>query len=389
MHFKPQTLQSLKIPNAFPAIDPPELILLLISNQYTANEISTIHSKIYSTIKPQQLIGAVVDNIAKKGFLIHSLKGIGFYSSGGVEHRHKQVGRWHSSSPQHKPNKQIFNTISQSTNAINKNIIPNLDKNLQVGSFITLSDTEPLDLYRYLNLKYPNATKLGLITSKTPFINGKHHTIFYNDIIYESGTVGIAFENSSMMEIKYEGVEAIGGVFEITKCRGNIILEIRGENASKMLVKQVQESTLKSHFKDSADLFVKVIKDGGFNVDNTPKQGEAVFKVTGGDITKGTLAIDTKSDLCVGMKVQFMRQIGSGNMTRTDASGVFRFGVKEKEDYVKKVIHQEHLSENQWIEGMDVDVKSEEGVVVYSNGVLDGFQLMNVPGISVEMVVNK
>lgn len=376
------TLQALKIPTTLSIIKQPELLLLLISSQYKSHEISTIHSNIYNTFQPKQLVGAVVDSVSKKGYSVHSLDGIGFYSSGGVEHRHKQVGRWHLAKSNEPKTLGFFNTISQSSSAINDKVIPDLDSNIQVGSFLTLSDTEPLDLYRYLNFKFPTAAKLGLITAKTPFINGKSCTMFYNDKVYESGTVGIAFKNSGTLAIKYNGLEPIGGLFEITKSQGNIILEIKGENASKMLVKQVQDSILKSHFKDSADLFVKVVKDEGLD-----KQVEAVLKITGGDITKGTLAIDTKSDLCIGMKVQFMRLIES--KTFPDASGEFRFGVMEKEDYITKIVEEEVSSENQWVVGMSIDAKSEEGVVVSSNDVLDKFQLLNVPGTLVEMNFNK
>jgi hypothetical protein len=58
---------------------------------------------------------------------------------------------------------QEFGTISQSSVALNSKVIPKTQfKNPKL--FLTLSDSEPFDFYRYLNVKYPLVPK---VTSDT------------------------------------------------------------------------------------------------------------------------------------------------------------------------------------------------------------------------------
>jgi small ligand-binding sensory domain FIST len=68
---------------------------------------------------------------------------------------------------------------------------------------------------------------MGLIGAKTPFINSKLHTLLYNDQVFENGSVGFASEYCAKFDVNGQDLLPIGDPMTITKCRGNIILEVR------------------------------------------------------------------------------------------------------------------------------------------------------------------
>ncbi|KAJ3260275.1 hypothetical protein HK103_000910 [Boothiomyces macroporosus] len=284
-------------------------------------EIAKIHQGVYNKFKPRYLIGGVVDS---PGVQIHSLKATGFYSPPGITRKQKSVGRWHNNSDGTLiHNSTNFSSISQRNQDINKSVIPNVALN---GCVFTISDNEPYDLMKYITGK-----RIGLVGSRTPFLNGNPFTLFYNNKVKTGGSVGIVYDNSNEINVTHR-LNPISKEFTITKCLGNMILNLDSISASKTLIEA---------YKDQPDqMHCKITFEG--------KSG--YFNILGGDLTKGSIAIDTMMDLKPQSTIQFM--------TGEGISGLSVLGL---------------------------DLASEVGVYCGGEGVLDGFQFTNVPTVKIKI----
>lgn len=201
------------------------------------------------------------------------------------------------------------------------------------------------------------------MSARTPFITGQDYTLFHNEQILSSGTVGIALSGERLdLIVEHTGFKALSEPMEITKSQGNIVLEVQGLRASRLLVDQVSK-TRNETFKDDSRLFVKLI-DG---------DKDAIVAVTGGDITKGALALDTTMDIRSGMLIQFLRY--SANTVSDETAALVRFGVQDKEGTTCV-----DASNKQGL-----IAHSEEGVLYAHENVLMGFQHCNVAGSSASL----
>jgi hypothetical protein len=129
-------------------------------------------------------------------------------------------------------------------------------------------------------------------------------------------------------------------------------------------VGQVRNSE-SSIFKDETNLFVKV-------VDKASRFG--IFEVSGGDISKGALAIDTKTDLETGLTVQFLRR-SANPQCRDTIDSILQFGVIEK-DKVNLVNDSNGETDR-------IIAYSEDGVIVSNLSIIDSSQIFTIPGINV------
>jgi small ligand-binding sensory domain FIST len=55
----------------------------------------------------------------------------------------------------------------------------------------------------------PDSTQVGLVSTATPFLTGRPNTLFHNDRIYDSGTVGIALPSAPAAYTVEPGLEPI------------------------------------------------------------------------------------------------------------------------------------------------------------------------------------
>ena len=98
---------------------------------------------------------------------------------------------------------------------------------------------------------------MGLIGAATPFLNGKPRTLFYRDQILTSGLIGIALKNTTKLDmvLHSESLVPISSRLDISRCQGNIILELANQNATKTLLKYVHSSAIQSN---DSSLFMRV-----------------------------------------------------------------------------------------------------------------------------------
>lgn len=170
------------------------------------------------------------------------------------------------------------------------------------------SDQEPDQVLQSLDQEYPNTPKLGVIAASTPFVTGSAYTLFYQGQLMNAGMVGFASYSPtplfSSVSVRYPYLEPLGPHFTITRARGNIILDLDDQGATRMLINLINEV---NSSKDEA-FYLAMYSDDGNQQKREGGGKLMVARITSGDPSRGNMAVDTTLDLKIGQKVQFMRR---------------------------------------------------------------------------------
>ncbi|KAF9897173.1 hypothetical protein BX616_006060, partial [Lobosporangium transversale] len=335
------------------------ITIILASRSYPGSDLLSLPSKLPDHVsKSSFILGAVVDRVpTKSGHGVSTLTLTPdppvlptnsldptdpliiscqpFYLSGPESRRkrlkEKSVGKW--ARPQDIEERSLdtadawsaFKSISTGRNQVQ---VPRVALPSSSSSFKALSSPSPLsqDIFMISDLEVhqflealdtanPDANKLGILASSTPFITGKPVTMFYDGKIVQDGVLGVSIIKSvrnaatvtatSRTSISYPSMAPLGPAMRITRCRGNIILELDESNATRLLLDRLQTTTLtkdKEYFLATGEI---TNANQGQHID-IDMQKATVYKITGGDPAKGNMAVDTVHDLSVGQWVQFI-----------------------------------------------------------------------------------
>ncbi|KAI8913971.1 hypothetical protein DFJ77DRAFT_431584 [Powellomyces hirtus] len=305
-----------------------QLCVVLASAHYPAASLEHLGRAVSDQFAPKCLIGAVVDSVAGTegsslgpGLSITLMDNdakaecVGFMvNSDNVRHvKQKAVGRWPDmgrgfgikgrDTDAEAFDLERFTTVSMGGGNVElpeklQRILPSSE---ETALLLTFSDKEPYQFLETLDHSFPKATKIGLMGTMTPFVNGRPHTLYYNDKVLSGGLVGAAFVSKTLKaseKVSFAGLEALGEPLTITSCRGNIILNIDDTNAAKELLARMNNREMTAGIAAERQLYVRVSRGEKL------AQTSAVYRLTGGDPSKGTLAVDTIKDLEIGMQIQ-------------------------------------------------------------------------------------
>ncbi|KAJ1918082.1 hypothetical protein H4219_002803 [Mycoemilia scoparia] len=244
------------------------------------------------------------------------------------------VGRWHrsydkkldNSSFSIHPKIDLFESVSRPVfgGLVPDNLLK-LEKD-DVDLILMASDNESSQVLESLDKHFPSSTKIGIQGVQTPFLNGREFTIFGGkDVINSSGVSGVAFsklkDSFSDLSLLYPTLVPISESVKISRCRGNVILELDNSDAVKELIQFLKKhrtgskSTVASDKNDIStrgegggirdwenELYIKVIcnpTDEGLSNDT------AIYQITGGDPGHGGLLVNSTKEFQVGQRVQF------------------------------------------------------------------------------------
>ncbi|KAJ1962604.1 hypothetical protein GGI12_002555 [Dipsacomyces acuminosporus] len=321
----------------------------LVSQTYPPSDIDRFVKELkrqLSAISPGTSVsGTVVDQVVSNDGNQHTpgisvlyhvpqrsndLAGIPFYI--GDEHGRQRlrgvaVGRWHSDITDRckvdRHGAQWTNGVSSVTQAASSlSLPPELGEDIcdpsRVNLILLASDKEPRQIIDALDARYPNAVKLGIVGSQTPFLNGHEFTLFDSTRMYDSGVTGLAFVeqgdgNSTQQadkltkqpKVSHDGLEAISDVFGIERAKGNVVLDLENGDAARALIASIRKKRQETGDVGMDDrLFARITNSS--SPASTGEPLSAVFQVTGGDPAKGGLAVDTLKDIEAGQSIQFM-----------------------------------------------------------------------------------
>ncbi|KAG0253764.1 hypothetical protein DFQ27_007236 [Actinomortierella ambigua] len=158
---------------------------------------------------------------------------------------------------------------------------------------LVLSDPEVHQFLDALDDALPQARKAGLVVTSTPFITGEMHSMFYDDQLTLS------------TKLLPPPLEILSQPMAIARCRGNIILGLDAQdlNPTRALLDHLEGRNLQK--TDEFYIATGPVKPDGQEIDMSAKETK-LFKITGGDPSKGNMAVDTVHDLQNGQWIQFM-----------------------------------------------------------------------------------
>lgn len=295
----------------------PDICVVLASKSYTLGNYRKLTQELQSKLEPKYLIGGVVDRVAQVNHGISLLLGfeeeiVPFTvndSQDRLKIRSTSVGRWgrvedterikYQSDHIDKVGWENFGSVSTPVQPFQ--LPPGLENK---PSFVfTVSDNEPDQLLQTLDHHYSDVPKVGIIGASTPFVTGEPYTLFNSDGgVMGSGMVGFASytksEKPSNVQVTHTAMEKMGDTFKITRCRGNIILDLDEGGATGLLLRLIQGGPKLS--KDE-EFYLGIYPPGQ---DENSEEDATVSRITSGDPGRGNMSIDTTADLQAGQIVQ-------------------------------------------------------------------------------------
>ncbi|CEP14868.1 hypothetical protein [Parasitella parasitica] len=357
----------------------PDVCVVLASKSYTLAHYRKLTEELQSKLEPKCLIGGVVDRVAQVNHGISLLLGfeeeiVPFTindSQDRLKIRNISVGRWGrvddteriKSQSEHidKVGWKKFGSVS--TPVQTYQLPPGLEN--KPSLVFTVSDNEPDQLLQALDHHYPDVPKVGIVGASTPFVTGEPYTLFNSDgNIMGSGIVGFASYTKAdkyfNVQVTHTAMEKMGNPLKITRCRGNIILDLDDGGATGLLLRLIQSGPKLS--KDE-EFYLEIYPPGK---DENSESDATVSRITSGDPGRGNMSIDTTADLQAGQVVQFMRK---RNLEFKNVSS----DPIEKDNIVFGVSEKDHT-----IDASPVQIPDEANVVpdvfgaVSENGVIVG-----------------
>ncbi|KAG0278135.1 hypothetical protein BGZ95_004632 [Linnemannia exigua] len=314
--------------------------IVLASRSYPGSDLLALPAKIPTQISTSHhILGAVVDRVpTPSGHGVSTLTLTPassttdrlvdckpFYLSGAESRRkrlkEKSVGKWARSQDIEERSLDTadawssFKSISIGRNQVQVPAAALPPSSTSTSSstatdqgIMMISDLEVHQFLEALDTANPAASKVGLMASSTPFITGRPVTMFYDGQLVQDGVLGVSILTTKKDEkeattVTYPSMSPLGPAMQITRCRGNIILELDESNATRLLLDRLQATTLT---KDK-EYFLATGEPSSSGSDTQVDMSKAtVYKITGGDPSKGNMAVDTVHDLQVGQWVQFI-----------------------------------------------------------------------------------
>lgn len=292
----------------------PDVCVVLASKSFSLQHYRNLLESLNTNLKPNVLIGGVIDRVPQVDHGISLWLGydetlVPFTikdSPDRLKIRSISVGRWGRSEETERLKFQSdhidkvgwkdFGSVSTPAQAFK--LPPGLNEK---PSFVfTISDNEPDQLLQSLDHHYPDVPKVGIIGASTPFVTGEPYTLFQGNSIMGAGMVGFASygKKSGIVSLSHEAMEKLGEPVKITRCRGNIILDLDQGGATGLLLKLIHGGPKLS--KDE-EFYLAVYPP---NEDETSEGNVTISRITSGDPGRGNMSVDTTADLQIGQTVQ-------------------------------------------------------------------------------------
>lgn len=296
----------------------PDVCFVLASKSFSLNNYRQLVSHVQSQLKPTVFLGGVVDRVPQLDHGISLLLGydehIVPFTIKDSKDRHKvrsiAVGRWGRADDRERLAYQsehidrigLANLDSISTPAQAHQLPDNMDPHQKPSFVLTVSDHEPDHLFQAFDHYYPDIPKLGILGASTPFVTGEPYALFnHTDGIMGSGIVGFASYGNKQHDVRIEhtAMQKLGEPMKITRCRGNIILDLEEGGATGLLLRLIHGNKTGAQISKDEEFYL-----GVYPLNDDSEANVTVSRITSGDPSRGNMSVDTTVDLQVGQVVQ-------------------------------------------------------------------------------------
>ncbi|KAF9236457.1 hypothetical protein BU15DRAFT_76906 [Melanogaster broomeanus] len=171
-----------------------------------------------------------------------------------------------------------------------------------VDNVLYFTDRAPEGIASVLETAFPQANKLSLVASSTPFLTGRPVTLFHDGEILSDGAVGVVLTSSSepapLVELSFPPLVALSPDLEVTR---HVLLSHRlvsfkhfaFGNPTQLLLAAIHKHGL---FASGTTSWVG--KEDKFyvgTVDTSSDKITQLHRINSGDPSRGTIALDTAS----------------------------------------------------------------------------------------------
>lgn len=298
----------------------PDVCVVLASKSFSFKNYEYLTGELRSKLKPTILVGGVIDRVPQVNHGISLLLGFDEHivpfaiedSDSRLKIRSISVGRWGRKEEKERIKLQSDHIDKFGWDNFGSVSTPAQTYQLPAGiidppSFVmTVSDNEPDELLQALDHHFPQVPKVGIIGASTPFVTGTPYTLFNSKKMMGSGITGFASYGKATKEVNvsHSALEKLGQPVKITRCRGNIILDLDEGGATGLLLRLIQSGPKLS--KDE-EFYLGVYPPDD---DQSSETNVTVSRITSGDPSKGNMSVDTTTDLQVGQIVQVRKISG-------------------------------------------------------------------------------
>ncbi|KAJ2778652.1 hypothetical protein H4R18_004466 [Coemansia javaensis] len=255
--------------------------------------------------------------------------------------REVAVGRWHNSvTDRFESHRALDHWVCGQSSVTRAPSHVELPPELSAGDpeavrlLVFSADRESRQVLDALDARFPRAAKLGIVGSRTPFLNGQEHTMLADAQVHDGGVLGFAFAAqhdcvAGPLRVRCGGLEPVTRALRIERCRGNVVLELEDGDSAHSLIAALRRRQRPADDDDGGgdgQLYARIMRTRG---EHGPlvDPGSAVLRVTGGSPAKGGLALDTLRDLAPGHYIQFLVAVaGCGPAQWPGSAPEIRFG---------------------------------------------------------------
>ena len=156
------------------------------------------------------------------------------------------------------------------------------------------------DLLQGIDFAYPGSVSVGGLASGSQL--GGRINLFFNDRVYQEGTVGLALSGNVVLEtIVAQGCRPIGKPYQVSSCERNIVLELEAQPPLQVLRDLLESLSEDDRQLAQHSLFVGVARD---EFKSELEQGDFLIRnLLGVDPKFGAIAIGDR--LRPGQRIQF------------------------------------------------------------------------------------
>ncbi|ODQ52732.1 hypothetical protein SAICODRAFT_126580 [Saitoella complicata NRRL Y-17804] len=159
----------------------------------------------------------------------------------------------------------------------------------------------------YLQKRFPNATKIGILPTPTHFFTGNPQTLYHNHNLITSGGLTLSFpRRRSSLQVEHPTLKTIGNEVEVEKALGNMIIHVSPTRTSAIThillhIRGRKFTTTETNF------FARLHRGQGEEREMTP-----LVRISAGDPSRDSVSLENEWKVDAGDKFQLLIEEGEG-----------------------------------------------------------------------------
>ncbi|BFZ61614.1 hypothetical protein YB2330_002686 [Saitoella coloradoensis] len=157
----------------------------------------------------------------------------------------------------------------------------------------------------YLQKRFPNATKIGILLTPTHFFTGNPQTLYHNHDLITSGGLTLSFPRSpSSMQVEHPTLKTIGNEVEVEKALGNMIIHV-SPNRTSAITHILLHIRGRKFTTTETNFFARLHRGEEKEREMTP-----LVRISAGDPSRDSVSLENEWKIDAGDKFQLLIEEG-------------------------------------------------------------------------------